>query len=503
MGRHGVIGDPVEYAFHRKNRSSPQRIGGLIDFEFSANGDAALSSIDGHAVDPRIAGLDVIIQRVGRAARGMRVIKSGAATGITYGVIERAQFQNSFVSPGGLERAIDSFLIVKDQERSPNRGEITKKGDSGSAWMLADDNGEPTNIIIGLHYAIDPDRADNHAIACHAESVFDALNIEPYPSGVTPEILTTPTTQPSFARPPTPIAPKAMHVPPPEQSDAYVVTARNGLRLRANASEESAIIKVLPARSIVYVAERTNGWSLVDVLNDGQTDGYVATGFLRKLGAAPAAPSGGEQALPEAGMTTHSDATPFFTVDLVSQMSPSTSVSNIQANLPIIMAALRDQALGDQGMALMALATTITETGQFEPVDERQSTSNTRIEPFDIYENSSILGNTQPGDGARFKGRGFVQITGRWNYSNHGRKVGVDLVSHPESANEPEVAALVLASFLKSKESMIRNALRLQDLQKARWLVNGGRHGLDRFVNAYNTGQSLLTRNSGAQVIGY
>lgn len=54
------------------------------------------------------------------------------------------------------------------------------------------------------------------------------------------------------------------------------------------------------------------------------------------------------------------------------------------------------------------------------------------------------LGNTQPGDGARFHGRGYVQLTGRKNYALASAKLGVDLIGHPERALEDDIAAKVM-----------------------------------------------------------
>jgi hypothetical protein len=54
------------------------------------------------------------------------------------------------------------------------------------------------------------------------------------------------------------------------------------------------------------------------------------------------------------------------------------------------------------------------------------------------------LGNTQPGDGAKFAGRGFVQLTGRRNYSEMAEHTGADLVNHPELALRPDVAAKIM-----------------------------------------------------------
>lgn len=54
------------------------------------------------------------------------------------------------------------------------------------------------------------------------------------------------------------------------------------------------------------------------------------------------------------------------------------------------------------------------------------------------------LGNTVSGDGARFAGRGYVQLTGRANYAKAKAKTGVDLLEHPDRAMEPAVAARIL-----------------------------------------------------------
>ena len=65
------------------------------------------------------------------------------------------------------------------------------------------------------------------------------------------------------------------------------------------------------------------------------------------------------------------------------------------------------------------------------------------------YEGRKDLGNTQPGDGKKYKGRGFVQLTGRKNYSFWKNRLGIDLVKQPERAKEFSIAAKILVQGMR------------------------------------------------------
>jgi predicted chitinase len=54
------------------------------------------------------------------------------------------------------------------------------------------------------------------------------------------------------------------------------------------------------------------------------------------------------------------------------------------------------------------------------------------------------LGNTEAGDGVKFAGRGYVQLTGRANYAKAGAKLGLDLIAQPDLAMRPDVAADIM-----------------------------------------------------------
>ena len=65
------------------------------------------------------------------------------------------------------------------------------------------------------------------------------------------------------------------------------------------------------------------------------------------------------------------------------------------------------------------------------------------------YNGEASLGNTHPGDGPKYKGRGFIQITGRASYTYWGRRLGVDLINHPELAARPDIAAKIAVQGMR------------------------------------------------------
>jgi predicted chitinase len=95
---------------------------------------------------------------------------------------------------------------------------------------------------------------------------------------------------------------------------------------------------------------------------------------------------------------------------------------------------------------------------------------------FARYDGRSDLGNIHPGDGARFHGRGIIQITGRANYRRYGDRLGIDLIAHPERAAEPETAVRIFCAYWTDHRL---NALADDDNTAAiTRKINGGVNGL-------------------------
>lgn len=86
------------------------------------------------------------------------------------------------------------------------------------------------------------------------------------------------------------------------------------------------------------------------------------------------------------------------------------------------------------------------------------------------------MGNTEAGDGYKFRGRGFTQLTGKDNYGAAGKALGIDLLGNPDAAADPATAAKISAWYWKSRVSSKGAG---EDVTKATKLVNGGYIGLE------------------------
>ncbi len=161
------------------------------------------------------------------------------------------------------------------------------------------------------------------------------------------------------------------------------------------------------------------------------------------------------------------------TPDEVSQILEC-PLEDCKVYLPGILAAMKKYDISDNMVLIGLLATIRIETGGFKPVHEWGGESY-----WKRYEDRADLGNVNPGDGIKYHGRGYIQLTGWANYSTYGKKLGVDLEGNPDLAMDPEISAQVLACYFK--ERGVAPAAREGDWRRVRKLVNGGYHGWDVF----------------------
>lgn len=106
-----------------------------------------------------------------------------------------------------------------------------------------------------------------------------------------------------------------------------------------------------------------------------------------------------------------------------------------------------------------------------------------------MYENRKDLGNTELGDGYKYHGRGYLQFTGRYNYTEYGKRFGVDLANNPEIAAEPEMAAKLAISKWKHE---VPEHFR-ENVREAAKIINGGTNGMDERVKRSKEWETVIT----------
>lgn len=109
------------------------------------------------------------------------------------------------------------------------------------------------------------------------------------------------------------------------------------------------------------------------------------------------------------------------------------------------------------------------ESGNFRYMEEIASGT--------AYEGRKDLGNTEKGDGTRYKGRGPIQLTGRANYRKYGRALGIDFESHPEMVSIPSIGLLVACKYWTNNE--LNELADRDDILKITLRINGGTNGIE------------------------
>ena len=121
------------------------------------------------------------------------------------------------------------------------------------------------------------------------------------------------------------------------------------------------------------------------------------------------------------------------------------------------------------------LAQVAHESGRFYYTEELASGK--------AYEGRRDLGNIQPGDGVRFKGRGLIQLTGRSNYKDFSRHCGIDFTATPELLSLPEHAVRSACWFWHSRG--LNELADAGEFKKITRIINGGYNGLEERIKFY------------------
>jgi hypothetical protein len=125
---------------------------------------------------------------------------------------------------------------------------------------------------------------------------------------------------------------------------------------------------------------------------------------------------------------------------------------NVEKHWPSLRLALSNQGIKFDSGVVAALATIGAEVRRFEPINEYGGDSYFKrmYDPEGARPKvAAALGNINPGDGVKFHGRGFIQLTGRANYAFMSKRLKINLLANPELANKEPHASAIFAEYLK------------------------------------------------------
>lgn len=179
-GPTGNLGDAIVQPGPFDNSDVRNNVcGRLIRSHLGLAGDCAIASIEGRSFKEDILELNTAPKRVAKVNLGDKVVKSGRTTGVTYGVVTRIGVAVNIDYGGNVGvQQVGGFEIRPDPDHQPPHGEVSMGGDSGSLWLIHE-NGQATDIAVGLHFAgeTDPAPSEEHALACNIHSVLEKLNV--------------------------------------------------------------------------------------------------------------------------------------------------------------------------------------------------------------------------------------------------------------------------------------------------------------------------------------
>ena len=164
-----------------------------------------------------------------------------------------------------------------------------------------------------------------------------------------------------------------------------------------------------------------------------------------------------------------------LTDDELRQIMPNCPAARRADYLPFLQQAMEEFGITTYARETAFIAQLAHESAELRYMEEIASGA--------AYEGRASLGNTQPGDGKRYKGRGPIQLTGRANYKKYGDLLGVDLINNPTVAATKEVGFRIAGQFWKLNG--LNELADKPDFKLITKRINGGYNGLDDRLKYY------------------
>jgi predicted chitinase len=177
-----------------------------------------------------------------------------------------------------------------------------------------------------------------------------------------------------------------------------------------------------------------------------------------------------------------------ITDDELGQIMPNCPAAKRADYLPFIQQAMQEFDITKYLREAAFLAQLAHESAELRYMEEIASGA--------AYEGRKDLGNTQPGDGKRYKGRGPIQLTGRANYQKYGGLLGLDLINNPTIAATKEVGFRIAGLYWQSHG--LNELADRQQFETITRRINGGLNGQADRVMYYNRAKKVLNEDDGA-----
>ena len=173
------------------------------------------------------------------------------------------------------------------------------------------------------------------------------------------------------------------------------------------------------------------------------------------------------------------------TDDELRQIMPNCAATKRADYLPFIQQAMQEFQITSYLREAAFLAQLAHESGELRYMEEIASGA--------AYEGRKDLGNTQPGDGKRYKGRGPIQLTGRANYQKYGGLLDLDLINNPTMAATPQVGFRIAGQFWQLNG--LNPLADQQNFKEITKRINGGYNGLADRTMYYDRAKRVLNKD--------
>lgn len=171
-----------------------------------------------------------------------------------------------------------------------------------------------------------------------------------------------------------------------------------------------------------------------------------------------------------------------MTKDQLTKIAKYATAKAIDAFYPHLDKYMRQFGITGRLREAAFIAQILHESGSFRYTKE--------IASGKAYEGRKDLGNINPGDGVRFKGRGLIQITGRANYAQLGKELGFDFLKLPEALEEADMATMSACWWWDNRK--LNTYADTGDFKRITRIINGGTNGLEERTKFYNLALSVL-----------